>query len=484
MYCSVLISCLISLLLTPLLYRWDRWFPLSSLFSFLFFRKSVVADSKLFIMELRRVEDELKGHCKSWRELCRARRLVFVEDPTTTAALPTLKDLFSKLIDEDIFPPEPEEESEEEEVEDDTQTKDVDEKTDKKCADSDMSNAENPSENSVPTPKPAPKPALTLAESLAFSDEIYSSYIGPEGEEDDMTDYTMSPQQILELIEKINASLTLLEPKMNKFLKRLAERDPITRKPRYGEKTMIRVKHVIRAYKALKLGILSVFSNEQTSLVSNLRKQVQMQEEQMNKERQAIQTQEQIELERIANEKILAEKREMEQRLLEEKRKREEELELSRRAEEARRKRIEEEQLALAAEREADANLLALVPTKGPEGVREQIERMRQALKEDRPALDVALGSLYTLFDQISRKPEEVSFRRVRRDHPKFNEDIGRHVGGKEVLIAAGFRLETLDGVKCFFSREPNIEHDMNGWSDWFDGLKKTLEVIEEEMIK
>jgi hypothetical protein len=38
--------------------------------------------------------------------------------------------------------------------------------------------------------------------------------------------------------------------------------------------------------------------------------------------------------------------------------------------------------------------------------------------------------------------------------------------------------------VKCFFSREPNIEQDMNGWSDWFDGLKKTLEVIEEEMIK
>lgn len=427
-------------------------------------------------MELRRVEDELKSHCKSWRELRRARGLVRDEDTTTTAALPTLKDLFSKLIDEDIFPPEPEEESEEE-MEDDTQTKDGEEKADKECPDSDKSNSENPNENSVVVSKPT----MSISESLAFSDGICSSYIGPEGEEGVMTDHEMTPQQILKLIEKMKASLTLLEPKMNKFLKRLAEKDPITRKPRYGEKTMIRVKHAIRAYKALELGLSGT---EQTSLVSNLRKQVQMQEEQMNEQRRAIQTQEQIELERIANEKLLAEKREIEQRLLEEKRKREEELELSRRAEEARRRRIEEEQLALAAEREADANLLSLVPTKGPEGVREQIERMRQALKEDRPALDVALGSLYTLFDQISRKPEEVSFRRVRRDHPKFNEDIGRHVGGKEVLIAAGFRLETLDGVKCFFSREPNIEHDMNGWSDWFDGLKKTLEVIEEEMIK
>ena len=438
-------------------------------------------------MELRRVEDEVKSHCKSWRDLCRPSGGACNGD-----SMPTLKELFSKLNDEDIFPPEPEEEPEE--VEDDTQMKEdekieKEENTDKEeCLDSDKNSTENSTTaNSVPVSKPA----LSASESIAFSDSIFIGYIDPEGEEEGMTDHEMTPQQILERLENIKASLTALAPKINKFLKRLAEKDPITRKPRYGEKAVIRVKHAVRAYKALALGISGAFqdrtkpeSTEQSSLVSNLQKQIQMQEEQMNEQRQAKQTQEQIELERIANEKLLAEKRETEQRLLEEQRKREAELELSRRAEEARRRRIEEEQLALAAEREADANLLSLVPTKGPEGVREQVERMRQALKEDRAAFDVALGSLYTLFDQISRKPEEVSFRRVRRDHPKFNEDIGRHVGGKEVLIAAGFRLETLDGIKCFFSREPNIEHDMNGWSDWFDGLKKTLEVIEEEMIK
>ena len=132
----------------------------------------------------------------------------------------------------------------------------------------------------------------------------------------------------------------------------------------------------------------------------------------------------------------------------------------------------------------ADRELLALVPIKGPDGVRMQIDRMRTALNNDKKALDVALGSLYTLFDQIVRKPEEVNFRRIRRDHPKFLEDIGRHVGGKEVLIASGFKLEKLDGVACLFSKEPHIESDMDGWSDWFDGLKNTLAVIEEEMIK
>ena len=109
---------------------------------------------------------------------------------------------------------------------------------------------------------------------------------------------------------------------------------------------------------------------------------------------------------------------------------------------------------------------------------------MREALKDDRAALDVAIGSLYTLFEQIVRKPEETNYRRVRRDHPKFMEDIGQHVGGREVLIAAGFKLVTLDGVPSFLSKEPHIESDMDGWSNWFDALKKTLEVIEEEMLK
>lgn len=427
-------------------------------------------------MELRRVEDELKSHCKAWQELRRVARGGACDDgDPTTATLPTLDELFSTINDEDIFP-EPEEEPEEE---DETQLKDQEE-----CEDHGKKNNTENSSSVV-----AAKPTLSTSESIALSANMM--YIGPEEVEEDMIDEEMAPHQILEKLEKIKTSLTSLAPKMNKFLQRLSEKDAVSGKPRYGDKTMIRVKQAIRAYKALELGLSGVFQDhtsfesiKQSNLASNLRKQVQMQEEQMNEQRRALQTQEQIELERIANEKSLAEKREMELRLQEEQRKREEELELSRRAEEARRRRIEEEQLALAAEREADANLLSLVPTKGPEGVREQFERMRQALKEDRAAFDVALGSLYTLFDQICRKPEEVSFRRVRRDHPKFNEDIGRHVGGKEVLIAAGFRLETLDGVKCFFSSEPNIEHDMNGWSDWFDGLKKTLEVIGEEMIK
>jgi hypothetical protein len=62
--------------------------------------------------------------------------------------------------------------------------------------------------------------------------------------------------------------------------------------------------------------------------------------------------------------------------------------------------------------------------------------------------------------------------------------DIGRHEGGREVLIAAGFTLGAIDDVPSFICKEPNIEKDLDGWSAWFDILKATLEAIEEQMQK
>jgi hypothetical protein len=260
----------------------------------------------------------------------------------------------------------------------------------------------------------------------------------------------------------------------------------VTKQPRYGEKTILRVKTAIRTYRALEKGADVLFndSDADPSVVSALRSQIQQHTEQLNATIQARRTREQLEAKHLAKERILAMERANQQRLLEERKKRDEERELARRAEEARMRRLEEERAAVDAERGAERELLALVPTLGVDGVREQIGRMREALKNDQASLDVALGSLYTLFEQIVRKPEEVNFRRVRRNHPKFMDDIGRHVGGREVLIAAGFKLEKLDGIPVFFSPEPSIESDMDGWSEWFNTLKKTLAVIEEEMLK
>ena len=160
------------------------------------------------------------------------------------------------------------------------------------------------------------------------------------------------------------------------------QRDPVTKKPRYGEKTKQRMKAVIRTYRALKNGLTNIFEDStKPSMISLLRSQIQQHNEHINATKQARLLQEQVETERLVKERILAEEREIQQRLQEEKRKRDEERELARRAEEARVRRLEEEQAVIDAERREDSDLLALVPIIGVEGVREQIGRMRDGLR-------------------------------------------------------------------------------------------------------
>ncbi|KAL7554149.1 hypothetical protein ACHAWF_018971 [Thalassiosira exigua] len=414
----------------------------------------------------------------------------------------------------------------------------------------------------------------------------------------DMTVEDAPAEDVLAGLESLRDRFAALGPKIDKFLAKLNDRDPVTKKPRYGEKTMSRVKEAVRVYKALEWGvaIVSDDADANPSVITSLRLQIQQHTEQLNAREEAQQSQQQLEEERIARETLLAEQRANEQRLSEERKKREEEEELARQAEEARRHRLDEERRALEAERAADRELLASVPTLGAEGVREQIGRMREALKDDKAALDVALGSLYTLFEQIVRRPEEANFlasafhslhpagrgvskkrkedvpcRRAEEQAAPFGrkEETGRGGGAGPsgrggarqrrldeerraveaeraangellasvpVVGAEGIRKqigrmrkalkddkaaldvglgllfeqivrcpeeanfprvwrdnpqfvedigpEKLDGVPCFLSREPHIETDMDGWSEWFDRLKKTLEVVEEEMLK
>ena len=177
-------------------------------------------------------------------------------------------------------------------------------------------------------------------------------------------------------------------------------------------------------------------------------------------------------------------KRQLQKKEEEERLKQQQELEeLSRRAEEARIRRIEEERRAIEEEREADRSFLASVDV-GIDGVRAQLNRLGDGCKQNPTELKIALQALHTIFSQIVSRPEEIQFRRIRRDHPKFMEDIGRHPGGKEILVAGGFTFKEIDGVKCFFSSEPDLATDMDGWSEWFDLMKATAQQLSEELQK
>lgn len=155
--------------------------------------------------------------------------------------------------------------------------------------------------------------------------------------------------------------------------------------------------------------------------------------------------------------------------------------ELAAKAETARKARIEREERMAEEERDAERSYLDSIHV-GLDGVKQQLMVLKNSCKSP-SELGTALESLHQLFHQITSRPEEIKFRRIRRDHPKFLHDIGRHDGGKEVLVAAGFTFEEIDGVKCYFTKEPDLMNDMDGWSKWFDLIKGSLSIIEEEMI-
>ncbi len=179
---------------------------------------------------------------------------------------------------------------------------------------------------------------------------------------------------------------------------------------------------------------------------------------------------------------------------------------LHQQAEEARLRRRAQEEARKQAEREWLDGI-----KKGAEGVRHYLDVVlqRSASEEGKdidPERLVALESLCTLFDQIQKHPEEVNKRKIKLSNPNFHRDIGQHEGAIELLVAAGFRPTMLpvevadnDGgdeaknnndeeeqpdIAFLISKEPNLEHDMDGWMAWFDLNKATLEILQTELQK
>lgn len=340
----------------------------------------------------------------------------------------------------------------------------------------------------------APAPATATEESSDVQMNVEITISSEDKSEEIIEWMTLTAQQLLININELTAQIDNLEPLASKFRQRMSIKDPVTNQPRYGDKTMNRVITLLQKYDALKIAvdIVNGHNGDGDGEGKRTKALVQNLEEQCNSEVAMAKVQEE---EKDKCLKILQEGEEQKRKDDEQNRKQqefEEELRLKRereelaaRAEVARLQRVQrvlEEERAIQAERERERAYVNSVP-KGQDGVKAMMKRLRESC-EDKKELDTALDALYTLFSQIGAHPEEIKFRRVRRDHPKFMEDIGRHDGGKEVLIAAGFSFAEVDGVKVYFSKEPDLESDMDGWSNWFDLIKATVGIIEEEMIK
>jgi hypothetical protein len=295
--------------------------------------------------------------------------------------------------------------------------------------------------------------------------------------------------ELVSKMDKLHLALDELKPKMDKFQVRVEEKDAVTGNPRYGEKTQARVLILLQNYTALQ----SALQQSETLEGLDTLKKSHQEEQSLQWTRQEIeQAQARVEKERLQLEEQQArqqqqdEERETARRLAQEQA--QAHALLRSQAEAARQVRL--------AEQQAERSWVESIPV-GLESVRAQLQVLKLSTSiatatateesaSSSSSLDAqktALKSLLQIFQQIQKHPEEPNFRRIRRDHVQFQKDIGRHKGGQEVLIAAGFTLGAIDDVPCFLSIEPNLETDMDKWSAWYDLLKATFEMLQKEQL-
>ena len=86
-----------------------------------------------------------------------------------------------------------------------------------------------------------------------------------------------------------------------------------------------------------------------------------------------------------------------------------------------------------------------------------------------------ALQALMLLCTNIVAHPDDPLFRKVRLLNASFQQSVARHPGGVEALLALGFEeVEGLEEEEALFYvlEEPNLEADIERWSNWYDGVK------------
>lgn len=215
-----------------------------------------------------------------------------------------------------------------------------------------------------------------------------------------------------------------------------------------------------------------------TSLFRRLQEQSQ-QEQVQEEEQQQIREQERIEREAIRAMEL--ERQRLQIIDLEVQRQRDNERQREQIRQQAEQIRRTEERMRQEQE-QADRSWVNSI-TPGLAGVRDNLRILLDETSHDPRIQLQAVTALHTLFSQIAGRPEEVNFRRVRRDHPRFNEEIGKYPGGKEILIAAGFTIGRVDEIPSFVLKEPNIETEMDAWSAWFDLIKGTVQILEEQLV-
>ncbi|KAJ0409107.1 hypothetical protein P43SY_002241 [Pythium insidiosum] len=293
---------------------------------------------------------------------------------------------------------------------------------------------------------------------------------------------------VLSLEPRLRALVDSAENEVAPLAEKLRQRskmtDPVTNEPRFGPKTMERVLDMLRRFDVIKTDL------DGAPWVERLHSAIAgSQEQEASQREREMSAQRQLEEQRLMQQRAEdaqrqqkeAEERERQRVAKEEEQRRT--AELARLAEEKRaereRQRLAEEARIREEQRQLDQrNAQAIV---GVDGLACALSALQHAIT-DQNVYRQTLQRLLVLVSNICASPENAAFRSIPKDNPHFHNDIGQHDGGHDALLSLGFReMEPEAGKRVFVMEEPNLEEDLDKWSNWFDGLKVMKEFLEEK---
>ena len=84
----------------------------------------------------------------------------------------------------------------------------------------------------------------------------------------------------------------------------------------------------------------------------------------------------------------------------------------------------------------------------------------------------------------ICSEPEKELYRKIDKDNYRFQEDFGKFEGGYHFLLSMGFKevYDEIESKTMFYLEEPDVNEDMDAWTDWFDSMKDYKTFLEDCM--
>nr|CCA20172.1 conserved hypothetical protein [Albugo laibachii Nc14] len=303
-------------------------------------------------------------------------------------------------------------------------------------------------------------------------------------ENDDIVAFIeMSQRAVDEMCIECNEKLSTLVSRLEKRTKMM---DPVTKAPRFGPRMLEKVNALIRRFDAWKLEL------ETSDVLRDIKSMgLCLRERKLCKLKEKVEQSRLSKVEEVRREhELLQMVREDEEehrrrRIVKDEIERQNLTMLARQAQairEAKARKLEEDALRSDEElQKLNAQKEAVVL--GKEGLRQALLTLERNV-DDKALYRSKLDKVHKIVSNICSEPEKELYRKIDKDNYRFQEDFGKFEGGYHFLLSMGFKevYDEIESKTMFYLEEPDVNEDMDAWTDWFDSMKDYKTFLEDCM--